>query len=123
MSVRLISTRPVTKLVAPIGSPIQARNVMVSVEAYYQPINTPKSIEYLTGERSHTTDPAEATVIINDGNDGSIAPDGSTRPFTSIPLPIQESAELIHNNQEYLSSFGDLLIYVNKDADAEFDIT
>ena len=53
LSVRLISTQ----LVAPIGSPIQARNVMVSVEAYYQPINTPKSLEYLTGELSHTTDP------------------------------------------------------------------
>ena len=122
LNVRLISTRPVTKLVAPIGSPIQARNVMVSVEAYYQPINTPKSLEYLTGERSHTTDPAEATVIINDGNDGSIAPDGSTRPFTSIPLPIQESAELIPIDT-YFGGNEDMLIYVNPDADAEFDIT
>ena len=124
LSVRLISTRPVTKLVAPIGSPIQARNVMVSVEAYYQPINTPKSIEYLTGERSHTTDPAEATVIINDGNDGSIAPDGSTRPFTSIPLPLQESAELQTSGNGYdFGSSQPYTIYVNKDADAEFEIT
>ena len=81
LSVRLISTRPVTKLVAPLGSAVQARNVMVSVEAYYQPINTPKSLEYLTGERSHTTDPAEATAIINDGNDGSPAP-------TIIPISV-----------------------------------
>ena len=123
LNVRLISTRPVTKLVAPLGSAVQARNVMVSVEAYYQPINTPKSIEYLTGERSHTTDPAEALAIINDGNDGSIAPDGSTRPFTSIPLPIQESAELIPINDTYFGFNEDLLIYVNPDADAEFDIT
>ena len=81
LSVRLISTRPVTKLVAPLGSAVQARNVMVSVEAYYQPINTPRSLEYLTGERSHTTDPAEATAIINDGNDGSPAP-------TIIPISV-----------------------------------
>ena len=80
LSVRLISTRPVTKLVAPIGSPIQARNVMVSVEAYYQPINTPKSLEYLTGELSHTPDLAEALAIINDGNDGS--PTTTTIPIS-----------------------------------------
>ena len=97
---------------------------MVSVEAYYQPINTPKSLEYLTGERSHTTDPAEATAIINDGNDGSTAPDGSTRPFTSIPLPLQESAELQTSGNGYdFGSSQPYTIYVNKDADAEFEIT
>ena len=123
LSVRLISTRPVTKLVAPLGSAVQARNVMVSVEAYYQPINTPKSLEYLTGERSHTLDPAEALAIINDGNDGSIAPDGSTRPFTSIPIFFEDTAELIPIDDPYFGANEDLLIYVNKDADAEFDIT
>ena len=80
LSVRLISTRPVTKLVAPLGSAVQARNVMVSVEAYYQPINTPKSLEYLTGELSHTPDLAEALAIINDGNDGS--PTTTTIPIS-----------------------------------------
>ena len=73
---------------------MQARNVMVSVEAYYQPINTPKSLEYLTGELSHTPDLAEALAIINDGNDGSTAPDGSTRPFTSIPIFHEDIIEL-----------------------------
>ena len=79
LSVRLVSTRPVTKMVAPLGSDVQARNVMVSVEAYYQPINTPKSIEDLVGERSHTN-PAEAKAIINDGNDGS--PIQTTTPIS-----------------------------------------
>ena len=105
LGVRRVRCKSVDKSEGAIGKPRQAKNLMVTVDVMYTPTNAPFSIGTLTGERSHTTDPAEATAIINDGNDGSIAPDGSTRPFTSIPLPLQEIAELqISNDYQFFSA-------------------